>query len=52
MSYDAKCHALAEVFLSDFSIIGAGSRAKMEDELAQRIQDAIEDFLEEKGLES
>lgn len=44
MSYDEKCHDLAVAFLSDYYAPGpvADEKAK---ELAQIIQDAIEDFL-------
>lgn len=48
MSFDTKCLALAVVFLSDYPHIVARDD-KAEAELAQRIQDAIEDFLQENG---
>lgn len=51
MSYDVKCDALAEAFLSDHreQINGLDAEA-MQRELAQRIQDAIEAYLQERGL--
>ena len=47
MSYDAKCHTLALAFLSDFQDAALPHpRAKLADELAQQIQDAVEGFIE------
>ena len=42
MSYDSKCHDLAETFLDD---VGVKDPKKI-DALAQVIQDAIENYLE------
>jgi hypothetical protein len=44
MSYDEKCYALAEEFLSDTDTFYLGSAANR-DKLAQEIQDTIEDFI-------
>ncbi len=43
MSFDSRCYDLAEVFLPD------NATEQVKNELAQAIQDAIEDFL--GGLE-
>lgn len=52
MSYDIKCDALAEAFLSDHrEQINGLDAPEMQRELAQRIQDAIEEYLTEKGLD-
>lgn len=45
MSFDTRCHELAVVFLEDNPVISTPENA---DKLAQRIQDAIEEFLLEK----
>jgi len=45
MSYDVKCRQLADLFIEDDPEINTNENA---DELAQRIQDAIEDFISEK----
>lgn len=62
MSYDVKCGRLAGDFLSDYRVqIEARHEtpreqgyalAVLEHELAQRIQDVIEDFLNEKELQA
>lgn len=44
MTYDTKCHALAEHFLSDYMVIN--NRVAAADTLAQSIQDAIESHLQ------
>lgn len=49
MSYDVKCHALATAFLSDFTI-DEDRRAKVANEMAQRIQDTIQEVLDDEGL--
>lgn len=43
MSFDPKCHALAQAFLSDHDV---GTKRNV-DRMAQVIQDAIEDFIAE-----
>jgi hypothetical protein len=44
MSYDQRCHVLAQVFLSD--AMPPSDRAfRLTDELAQEIQDTIEAFM-------
>lgn len=48
MSYDPKCYDLADEFLDDFDTQKLHSHANA-DELAQRIQNVIEDFIAEKG---
>lgn len=48
MSYDTKCQILAEAFLSD---IGHQNDVPMVKELAQEIQDTIEEFINRKGFE-
>lgn len=53
MSYDARCEDLARIFLDDSKeeISKAGLDVeKLAAELAQEIQDAIEDFLIHKKL--
>jgi hypothetical protein len=46
MTYDTKCLDLAMAFLSDFSDAQLPHpRAKLADELAQSIQQAIEDYI-------
>lgn len=45
MSYDKKCHWLAEQFLEDTNLDPKEHAPK----LAQEIQDAIEKYLEEEG---
>ena len=47
MSYDYKCSDLARSFLLD---VKQEDNSELVAELAQVIQDAIEGFLEEKGL--
>ncbi len=47
MSYDPKCLALANHFLSDHKL-EPDERARLEDLLAERIQCAIEDFVSEE----
>lgn len=42
MSFDPRCYELAELFLSDEPAINTSEKR---DELAQIIQDAIEDFI-------
>jgi len=49
MTYDPKCYNLAELFLLDCDVPPA-EEPKLRHELAQRIQTAIEDFLQEKEL--
>jgi hypothetical protein len=44
MSYNSRCHYLAEHFLSD-KYRNRPDYANLADEQAQRIQDAIEDYL-------
>ena len=44
MSYDPKCYDLAQAFLADYSEFGQA----IVSDLAQVIQDAIEDFIEEE----
>jgi hypothetical protein len=48
MSYDTRCHALAQVFLADV-LPPSPTAEKMADELAQEIQDVIESFLAAYG---
>jgi hypothetical protein len=50
MGYDTKCHDLAQSFVED-STIPAHEHGKMTDELAQEIQDCIENFLSDKEPE-
>lgn len=50
MTYDKKCHDLAAAFLSDFDIADQESRDRYADQLAQRIQAAVEDFLNDQGF--
>lgn len=46
MSYDKKCYDLAQSFLEETSVNTPGNRCQ----LAQRIQDEIEDFIQaERG---
>lgn len=45
MAYDVKCHELAEAFLSDEPSINTKENVS---ELAQLIQDAIENFITDK----
>jgi hypothetical protein len=45
--FDTKCYELATYFLADIQ----GVSAVHEDELAQTIQDAIEDWINASGLE-
>jgi hypothetical protein len=45
MSYDSKCFDLATHFLDDVEDLPFGQRAAFERQLAQVIQNAIEDFL-------
>ena len=54
MSYDIKCFDLAEEFLDDYSmyIRTKTEHRKLEGKLAQEIQDAIEQFLEEHFQEA
>lgn len=47
MGYDTKCYELAKSFIDD-SNIPVYERDKMADELAQEIQDCIENFLSSK----
>ena len=44
MSYDTKCHELAQAFLSDEKL-DAPLKAKLSEKLAQEIQDLIEGFI-------
>ena len=47
MSYDVKCRELALAFINDFSDAALPHpREKLVDELAQRIQDAVESYIE------
>ena len=46
MSYDSKCYDLAREFLDDEPGLNTIDNAK---ELAQDIQDALEDFMRERG---
>lgn len=50
MSYDAKCHALAGYFLRDFLVHEMQFEA-MQHDLAQTIQDAIEEFVADQNLQ-
>lgn len=45
MAYDPQCYDLADTFLSDEPELKSHENV---DQLAQRIQDAIEQFIEEK----
>lgn len=47
MSYDRRCDELARTFLSD---VGKGNDESLIAELAQHIQDSIEEYLEAKEL--
>lgn len=47
MTYDTKCHDLALHFLSDYGPLGIAARQMLADQLAQRVQQAVEDFLDE-----
>ena len=47
MSFDAKCHQLADAFLDDYEL---ADRAFNVNELAQVIQNAIEEYIAEHGL--
>lgn len=49
MSYDVKCYLLAKHFLSD---VDREDDADLCGELAQEIQNAIEAFCEERGLQA
>lgn len=49
MSYDQKCYDLAAHFLSDFKVEGPELKIRTE-VLAQDIQDAIENYLEDAAL--
>ena len=51
MSYDAKCHTLAGYFLRDFAV-PEGEINLMQHDLAQAIQDAIEDFVADRNLQA
>lgn len=46
MTYDIKCYQLAEAFLSEKMEGKAAATPKDMDILAQRIQQAVEDFIE------
>lgn len=50
MSYDTSCYELAKSFIDDVGPSASDPENSMYHELAQRIQDTIEDFLDEKGL--
>lgn len=50
MSYDLKCFELAAHFLSDFKV-GGEELKRRTDVLAQDIQDAIENYIEDAELE-
>ena len=50
MSYDKKCFDLAVAFISDCRISNQSRRENFEHELAQRIQNEIEMYLEEQHL--
>lgn len=50
MSYDVKCSDLAAHFLSDFKVEGEELKIRT-DRLAQDIQNAIEDYLQDAELE-
>ena len=53
MSFDSKCFDLAKTFLSDspaFRDLGMGSQKLKVDQLAQEIQDTIENFCEAEGF--
>ena len=45
MSYDERCHALALIFLNEYEPLSDEARKILSDELAQDIQNAIENFL-------
>lgn len=47
-SYDEKCKELADHFLSEYP---EGARLRMAPDLAQHIQYAVEEFLDEQGCE-
>ena len=51
MSYDKKCHGLAIAFLRDYSYVSIEQRQLREAELAQIIQNVIEDYLENEAGE-
>lgn len=48
MSYDQKCYDLAEVFLSDYP---EKNTPENRNQLAQDIQQAIEDFFSERSID-
>lgn len=54
VTYDVKCHELANAFLNDFDTKGAHNGENRQlflaDKLAQDIQDAIESFIEHEHL--
>jgi hypothetical protein len=48
MGYDSRCYDLAEVFVEPDKLnAGADAAERVKDELAQVIQSAIEDYLED-----
>ncbi len=49
-TYDQKCLDIAQNFLSDHQMT-VDRRAQLEHELAQDIQQAIEDFMEDNNLQ-
>lgn len=50
MTYDGKCYELAQHFLSDHNIADEDSRKRYTDKLAQMIQAAVADFLDDNGF--
>mgnify|MGYP001588816775 CR=1 FL=1 len=51
MSYDKKCHSLAVAFLGNYTYVSVEQRQFREAELAQAIQDVIENYLEDEAGE-
>lgn len=45
-TYDAKCYDLAEHFLADEAIVSTAEYERLANELACKIQDAVEVFME------
>ena len=50
MGYDVRCKDIAEVFLVDCGAHKREDYKVLVDELAQKVQDAIEDYLDVKGF--
>ena len=51
MSYDTKCYELAVAFLNDYRYVSTEQRQVREAELAQIIQNSIENYLEDEAGE-